>query len=107
MEEGHSRRKQTRARYHSWVEIASEGARVRGNGRDISVEGIGVQVEAPIPEISTPVVSEFPLPGITLPLAVSGVVAWTDEESSQIGVRFTEMDSGLAELLASYVEGRL
>ncbi len=101
MEDSHSRRKQTRARYHSWVEIASEGARVRGNGRDISVQGIGVQVEAPIPEISTAVVSEFPLPGITLPLAISGVVAWMDYESSQIGVRFTEIGSGLADLLES------
>jgi hypothetical protein len=68
---------------------------------------MGLSLPSPLPECQSAVVSEFALPGIALPLALDGVVVWTDPEASRLGIRFLEVDPGLAELLASYVAGRL
>lgn len=110
MESGFGRRQQVRARFDSWVEIAVSGAsgmRLRGSGRDLCADGIGLCVDDFAPPKATRVMSEFLLPGITLPIAIPGVVAWVDEERARLGVRFVGVDPGLAELLSSYVEGRL
>jgi hypothetical protein len=53
------------------------------------------------------VVTEFPLPGIALPLALAARVVWADPESDRAGLLFDDVDPGLSELLASYVNGRL
>ena len=96
-----------RARFESWVELQAGGARRRAAARDLSVRGMGLALPGPLPERQSAVLSEFALPGITLPLALEGVVVWTNPYSSRIGIRFVEVDPGLAELLESYVAGRL
>lgn len=96
-----------RARFESWVELRAGATRRRAAARDLSVRGIGLSLQGPLPERQSAVVSEFALPGITLPLALEGVVVWTNPGASRIGIRFLEVDPGLAELLDSYVSGRL
>jgi hypothetical protein len=51
--------------------------------------------------------SEFALPGFVVPLKLSARVAWTDSRTEGLGLRFEEIDPGLAELLENYVAGRL
>jgi hypothetical protein len=96
-----------RAAFESWVELRLPGARRRAAARDLSVQGIGLALSGPLPAVAAEVVSEFALPGIMLPLALEGVVVWADAAGSRIGVRFREVDPGLAELLGSFVAGRL
>lgn len=100
-------RRAERAPFAGWVELSSGGVRRRARALDLSVHGIGVELAGPAPATREAVVSEFALPGISLPVALDGVVAWVDPRSSRIGVSFREMDPGLAELLASFVAGRL
>ncbi|HME70787.1 MAG TPA: PilZ domain-containing protein [Myxococcota bacterium] len=97
----------SRARFEGWVELRAGGTRRRAAARDLSVRGIGLSLPGPLPERQSAVVSEFALPGITLPLALEGVVVWTNPRASHIGIRFVGVDPGLAELLDSYVAGRL
>lgn len=96
-----------RVHYGAWVEISHDGRRRRARARDLGAGGIGLELgeagEAPPPRAR--VVSEFALPGIALPLEVSGVVAWS--ETDRCGVRFRDVDSGIAELIESFVAGRL
>jgi len=96
-----------RARFESWVELRAGGTRRRAAARDLSVRGIGLSLRGPLPARESVVVSEFALPGITLPLALEGIVVWTNPVAARIGIRFVEVDPGLAELLDSYVAGRL
>lgn len=102
------RRTRPRAQFQGWVElILPEGRRRLGSGVDLSVGGIGVTLEPPLPTSSDRVTSEFVLPGISLPLAVEGEVAWRDPKGRRVGVRFEALDGGLAELIDNYVAGRL
>ena len=103
----HTARGGSRARYEGWVDLRTGGTRRRAAARDLSVRGMGLSLPAPLPERWSAVVSEFALPGIRLPLALEGVVVWTDPRASRIGVQFVAVDPGLAELLDSYVAGRL
>ena len=96
-----------RARFEGWVELRAGGTRRRAAARDLSVHGLGLFLPGPLPERLSAVESEFALPGIILPLALEGVVVWTNPGTSRVGIRFLEVDPGLAELLASYVAGRL
>jgi PilZ domain-containing protein len=96
-----------RARFESWVELRADGTLRRAGARDLSVHGLGLSLPGPLPERQSAVVSEFALPGITLPLALEGIVVWTNPRASRMGIRFVGVDPGLAELLASYVAGRL
>jgi hypothetical protein len=96
-----------RAAFGGWVEILADGRRLRATATDLSVAGLGVEMRGALPEASQPVVSEFALPGISLPLALEGEVAWTDKRASRFGVRFRDLDPGLAELIESYVAGKL
>jgi hypothetical protein len=96
-----------RAPFDRWVELRAGGTRRLAAARDLSVRGIGLSLPGPLPERLSAVVSEFALPGITLPLALDGVVVWVDPSASRIGIQFLEVDPGLAELLDSYVAGRL
>lgn len=100
-------RRAERAPFVGWVELSSGGVRRRARALDLSVAGIGVELAGPAPAAHEPVVSEFALPGISLPVALDGVVAWVDPRSSRVGVSFGDVDPGLAELLASFVAGRL
>lgn len=104
---GGQRRRRPRVAYAAWVEITHEGRRQRARARDLSADGIGLELGRPPPAPSDAVVSEFALPGIALPLEVRGVVAWREEEGSRCGVRFREVEAGLAELIESFVAGRL
>jgi len=90
-----------------WVEIAADGARFRSTLRDISVGGVGIGPAARLLVPGVRVVSEFPLPDISLPLEVSAVVAWTDRGTACAGLSFVGLDPGLAELLARFVEAGL
>lgn len=101
------RRTRPRAQFQGWVELILPEGRRLGSGVDLSVGGIGVTLEPPLPTSSGPVTSEFVLPGISLPLAVQGEVAWRDPEGRRVGVRFEAIDGGLAELIDNYVAGRL
>jgi hypothetical protein len=102
-----AQRRVDRAPFVGWVELALDGSRRRARALDLSVLGIGVELGGPVPAVREPVVSEFALPGISLPLALEGVVAWTDPGRARLGVAFADVDPGLAELLASFVAGRL
>jgi hypothetical protein len=53
---------------------------------------------------ATEVTCEFSLPGISLPLALEGRVAW--HVGQDLGVAFDELDPALAELLETQVGGR-
>lgn len=96
-----------RAPFRGWVEITADGRRRRATAIDLSVAGIGIEMGGTLPRTEQRVVSEFALPGIGLPLELEGVVAWRDDAGSRFGVRFVELDPGLAELLESFVHGRL
>jgi hypothetical protein len=96
-----------RAAFHGWVEITLNGARRRVSGTDLCTRGIGLRVPAEPPPPAAPLLTEFALPGIGLPLALRGVVAWCDPAHDRCGVRFLDVDPGLEELIASYVAGRL
>lgn len=104
---GGERRGARRARFEGWVEIRVEGQRRRARGYDLSTEGIGIQSVEPLPESVQRVVSEFPLPGIGLPLELEAHVVWADAPRRRLGLRFLHIDPGLADLLQSYVDGRL
>jgi hypothetical protein len=100
-------RRRPRAPYRGWVEICSGGERARAEGHDLGVDGIGLVLpEAPLP-VNGPLVSEFALPGISLPLELRGRWVWLDEKARRGGIRFEEMDAGLADLLSNFVAGRL
>ena len=100
------RRKAPRAPFTGWVEITVGASRRRANGRDLAAGGMSIASRPPL-AIRTPIVSEFALPGISLPLALEGVVVWSDGEQGCFGVRFDGIDAGLAELLESYIAGSL
>jgi hypothetical protein len=70
------------------------------------VDGIGIEVEGP-PPVDARVVSEFALPGISLPVELHGRLVWSDADAGRAGVCFDAVDPGLAELLSNYVAGRL
>jgi hypothetical protein len=95
-----------RAPFSGWVELTTEGRRRLGTGRDLSPGGIGLELRGDLPEIGGVVTSEFALPGISIPLALEGRVAWSDG-AQRVGVRFERVDPGLAELLENFVGGRL
>jgi hypothetical protein len=101
-------RRYRRVSFEGWVELLTiEGARRLGTGRDLSSGGIGLELPGePLP-VGGAVTSEFALPGISLPLALDGRVAWRDPGNRRIGIRFERVDPGLAELLESFVGGRL
>lgn len=100
-------RRHPRAGFAGWVEITADGRRRLGTGCDLSAGGIGVALRNALPSRDARVTSEFALPGISLPLALDGLVAWCDERSGRVGIRFEGVDPGLAELLESFVSGRL
>ena len=102
-----SRRRHPRASFAGWVEITVGGRRRLGTGCDLSAGGIGVALRNDLPRPAAWVTSEFALPGISLPLALDGQVAWADERNGRLGIRFEAVDPGLAELLESFVGGRL
>ena len=99
-------RRRGRAPYQGWVEITLGSERVRAEGCDLSVDGIGIELDTPLPA-DAKVVSEFALPGITLPVELRGRLIWRDAASGRAGVRFEGVDPGLAELLSNFVAGRL
>ena len=102
--DGEPRRKSPRAPFDGWVEINVAGERRLATARDLSPAGIGVDLPgAPLAPASS-LICEFALPGISLPLALDGHVAWAD--GSRLGVRFTDVDPGLAELLENHTAGR-
>jgi hypothetical protein len=96
-----------RAPFSGWVELTAEGRRRLGTGRDLSPGGIGLELRGDLPAVGGAVTSEFTLPGISIPLALEGRVAWSDTHRARVGVRFERVDPGLAELLENFVGGRL
>jgi hypothetical protein len=98
------RRRNPRKAFDGWVEISSAGQRRLATARDLSPAGIGVDLPGePLPP-ETAITCEFALPKISLPLALDGHVAWSS--GSRLGVRFHDVDPGLAELLENHVAGR-
>lgn len=96
-----------RARFTGWVELTTGGRRRLGTARDLSPGGIGLELRGELPAVGGAVTSEFALPGISIPLALDGRVAWSDRQRQRVGVRFEDVDPGLAELLENFVGGRL
>jgi hypothetical protein len=90
--------------FDGWVEISSAGQRRLATGRDLSPAGIGVDLPGESLAPETAITCEFALPKISLPLALDGHVAWSS--GSRVGVRFDDVDPGLAELLENHVAGR-
>jgi hypothetical protein len=102
--EGERRREKPRTPFEGWVEISVAGQRRLATARDLSPAGIGIELPgAPLAPASE-IVCEFALPGISLPLALDGHVAWV--RGSRLGVRFDDVDPGLEELLENHVAGR-
>jgi hypothetical protein len=89
------------------VEVTALGLRRLATGRDLSAGGIGIELRGEPLAAGGLVMSEFALPGISLPLALEGRVAWCDGANQRVGVAFDGIDPGLAELLESYAGGRL
>jgi hypothetical protein len=100
-------RRYRRVPFVGWVELITAGGRRLGTGVDLSSGGIALELPGEPPPVGGPVTSEFALPGISLPLALDGRVAWHDSGRRRVGVRFERVDPGLAELLESFVVGRL
>jgi hypothetical protein len=100
------RRRGARTAFEAWVEIAAGGERRLARSRDLSEEGLGVELEPPHPAPGERVEGEFPLPGIRLPLVVAARVAWCDPATGRLGLAFEALDHGVAELLQSAVAGR-
>jgi len=90
--------------FGGWVELHVEGTRRLAQGRDLSASGIGLELRGHPLGAETRVTCEFALPGISLPLELDGAVAWS--AGTRLGVRFDEIDPGLAELLDNHVAGR-
>jgi hypothetical protein len=88
------------------VEIAAGGERRLARARDLSEDGLGLELEAPHPEPGDRLESEFALPGIRVPLVVTARVAWSDPAAGRMGLAFEPLDVGVAELLQSAVAGR-
>ena len=107
MEATDDRRKASRAPLDAWVEITAGGVRRRTNTTDLSGGGLGFTLGATGLTDETRVTTEFPLPGISLPVELAGVVVWTDADQHRAGLRFVDLDPGIAELLESFVAGRL
>lgn len=103
---GGTRERTPRAPFSGWVELTADGRRRLGTGRDLSAGGIGVELRGDLPPVGDAVTSEFALPGISLPIALEGRVAWSDGTRQRVGVRFERVDPGLAELLENFVGGR-
>ena len=101
------RRRNPRTRFEGWVGIASGKTHRMARGRDLSARGLGLTLGGPHPFTAGVVESEFALPGFVVPLKLSARVAWTDSRTEGLGLRFEEIDPGLAELLENYVAGRL
>lgn len=100
-------RRRPRTPYRGWVELSCEGQRARTAGVDLSVDGLGLALpEAGIP-VEGALVSEFALPGITLPVELQGHWAWADPAARRGGIRFESVDPGIADLLENFVAGRL
>jgi hypothetical protein len=102
--EGERRREKPRTPFEGWVEISAEGQRRLATARDLSPAGIGIELPGAPLSPAAALVCEFALPGISLPLALDGHVAWV--AGSRLGVRFDDVDPGLAELLENHVAGR-
>jgi hypothetical protein len=99
-------RRSARTACEGWVELATGGARRLARCRDLSSEGIGLELEAPHPAAGSRVESEFALPGFGLPLSVAARVAWSDPAAGRLGLHFEALDVSVAELLQSAVAGR-
>jgi hypothetical protein len=87
------------------VELHVDGVRQLATGFDLSHGGIGVLLRSEGLAPSMPITCEFALPGISLPLELDGVVAWSN--GGRAGLRFDGVDPGLSELLENHVAGRL
>ena len=99
------RRKRARTAFDGWVEVHTDGVRRLATGLDVSPDGIGLLFNAQAVAPRASVTCEFALPGISLPLELEGAVAWST--GNRAGIRFAEVDPGLAELLENHVAGRL
>jgi hypothetical protein len=100
-------RRAERRSFSAWVELSDGAARRRAIATDLSVGGIGISLDGAPLAPSGRVTSEFPLPGIGLPLELHAEVAWFDAGAARGGLRFLDVDPGLAELLGRFVDGRL
>ncbi len=100
-------RAKPRTRFDDWVEVEWDGHRARGAGVDLSVAGLGLALPEGGVALGGRVISEFPLPGIALPVEVAGRWAWVDPSAKRAGIRFESVDPGIADLLANFVAGRL
>jgi hypothetical protein len=100
-------RRHPRAPFGGWVEVMVQGRRRLGTGCDLSAGGIGLALRGDALAPGGVVTSEFALPGISLPLALDGRIVWTDVGNQRLGIAFERVDPGLAELLESFVGGRL
>lgn len=107
MQKDEERRRWPRMTFDGWAEITAESSRHRGRCVDLSPEGICISFRQPLPGDLSLVVSEFALPGLSLPLAIEGRVAWCNHRASRLGLRFENLDPGIAELLVRYTQGRL
>lgn len=69
------------------------------------MEGLGVLLDGDPLAAGSRAIAEFPLPGIGLPLELSAEVVWVGADRA--GLRFTDVDPGLRELVESFVAGKL
>ena len=99
-------RRGARADFEGWVEITAGGGRRLARSRDLSPQGLGLELEAPHPALHELVESEFALPGFGVPLAIAARVAWSDPEAGRLGLSFEALDVAVAEILQSAVAGR-
>ena len=80
--------------------------------KNISGGGIFIRSQKPLP-LNSEVQVRFTLPGVLHPLAVRGLVVWTNPHPSRssfpsgMGIKFMELDPKAKEIIARFVEGKL
>ena len=99
-------RRGARTAFEGWVELTVGQARRLARSRDLSSQGLGLELAAPHPAPGERVETEFALPGFAVPLSVSARVAWSNPTSGRLGLFFEALDVSVAEILQSAVAGR-
>jgi hypothetical protein len=99
------RRVDVRGDFAGGIELTGAAGSRRALARDLSRAGLGARLAAPHPEIGASLEAEFRLPGFVLPILARVRVAWSDPQAGRLGLRFSDLESAVGELIERFVAG--